>query len=139
MANGNLEVRVERVEVKLDALSSSVDRRFDQVDAALMEQRQYTEVAYDRLDARFQQVDARFEQMDVRFQQMDARFEQIDGHFEQVDTRLDRVEGHLGRLDRKVDRILDLLSPPFGGVTGFALRPSRSRPSLALIAQLIVN
>lgn len=99
MANGNESgARVARVEDKLDALATSVDvrfaevaDRFDQVDAALVEQRQYTEFAYERLEARFAQVDARFEQ---------------------VDTRLDRVEGQLGRLDRKVDRILDLLSPP---------------------------
>jgi hypothetical protein len=76
----NLTTRVETVETKLDQFSASVDRRFeavdrrfeavdrrfeaidrrfeaidrrfDQVDAALVEQRQYTEFAYARLEAK---------------------------------------------------------------------------------------
>ena len=47
MTNGadNLPERMQAIEQKLDALASSVDRRFDQVDAAIVEQRAYTEFA----------------------------------------------------------------------------------------------
>jgi hypothetical protein len=52
----DVEVRVSRVEEKLDALAASVDARFGQVDArfdavdqAFVEQRQYTEFAFDTL------------------------------------------------------------------------------------------
>ena len=37
---------------------SSIERRFDDVDAAVAEQRQYTEWAYSRLEARIETLDA---------------------------------------------------------------------------------
>ena len=46
----DLAGRVEVVEQKVGQLSASVDQRFDQVDAALVEQRLYTEFAFERLD-----------------------------------------------------------------------------------------
>lgn len=52
----DLDIRVERVEEKLDALAASVDARFEEVDArfdavdqGFVEQRQYTEFAFDTL------------------------------------------------------------------------------------------
>jgi hypothetical protein len=65
--------RMERVEQKLDALSTSVDRRFDAlsasvderfgaVDVALVEQRQYTEFAFERLDGRFDRLERKLDQ-----------------------------------------------------------------------------
>ena len=57
----SLREQVGSVERKLDTLSTSVDARFDtvdarfaQVDVAFLEQRQYTEFAFDRLRTEMQ-------------------------------------------------------------------------------------
>lgn len=99
-----LPARVEAVEQKIDALSASVDARFDAVDArfdalmasmnaefeqiaaAFVEQRQYTEFAFDRLG-----------------QEMRTGFNRLDGRLSDLDGRLERVE-------RKLDRFIDTQS-----------------------------
>jgi hypothetical protein len=56
MADSDVEKRLQRIEDKLDTvtvsvdkLSTSVDQRFDEVSDNFVEQRQYTEFAFDRL------------------------------------------------------------------------------------------
>ena len=73
--------RFERLERKIDGLTTAVVSRFDQV------------------DARFDQVDARFDQVDARFDQVDARFDQVDARFDQVDARFDRLEKYLKSIE----------------------------------------
>ncbi len=80
----DLTVRVEAVEAKMDQVPATLDQRFDAVDAALVEQRQYTEFAFDRLEQRFAEVKA-----EVRI-----------------------VTSGLGRLERKLDQVIDRLAPP---------------------------
>jgi hypothetical protein len=72
MADRNeLEVRVGRVEEKLDALTQSVD-------AAFVEQREYTELAFGRLAA----------EMRIGFGQVDARFNRLERKLDQfIDTQ----------------------------------------------------
>jgi hypothetical protein len=53
--------RLETVEQKIDILTVSVDVRFDEVTAALAEQRQYTEFAFRQLSARMDGFDVRLE------------------------------------------------------------------------------
>ena len=67
-------------------LSDSVDRRFEHVDAAFVEQRQYTEFAYQRLDAK----------------DGCGGFSRLEGH-------VGRLEGHIGRVERKVDQLIDMI------------------------------
>ena len=122
MTNGpeNPPERVQGVEQKLDALRASVgagfeqvDRRFEDVDAALLEQRQYTEFAYEKLDSKMdagfsrldQQMDAGFFRLDQR---MDAGFAQADGRFAELERKMD---GRFARLERKIDQIVDLHLP----------------------------
>ena len=52
-----------------------MDRRFRAVDEAFLEQRQYTEFCFTRLEAK---MDAGFERVDARFEQIDARFNKMD-------------------------------------------------------------
>ena len=91
----DLTERVQTVEVKLDRLSVSVDqwfdqvdRRFDRIDAAIIEQRQYTEFAYSRLEAK-----------------MDAGF----GRFGQVERKLDQFIDVQLQTNQLVDRRLRAL------------------------------
>ena len=86
----DLRRRVSAVEQKVDLLSASVDRRFNAVDEALLEQRQYTEFAFSRLESKMDTGDARIDaKIDSGFARMDARFE---------------------RLERKLDRFIDTQS-----------------------------
>ena len=71
------------VDGRFDEVTASVDRRFDEVTAALVEQRQYTEFAFTRLEKRM-----------------------LDG-FAGVESRFDRTDNRLERLERKLDQALD--------------------------------
>ena len=78
----NLENRVDRIEGKLDALAVSVDARFDQVTAAFIEQRGYTDSAFERLDARLTRVEG-------------------------LIPAVSRLEDGMGRIERKLDGFID--------------------------------
>ncbi len=76
-----LEVKLDAVSEKIDRLSDSVDRRFEQVDrrfehvdAAFVEQRQYTEFAFQRLEGT-----------------MDVRFGRLEGHIGRVERKVDQL------------------------------------------------
>jgi thioredoxin-like negative regulator of GroEL len=88
---------VQAVEQKVDALSASVDARFDAVDAALIEQRQYTEFAFDRLAS-----------------EMRAGFNDIDGRFNRIERKLHQFIDTQSRANELVERRLRALEPPSG-------------------------
>jgi hypothetical protein len=108
----DLTVRVQALEERVEALSISMHQRFDgvdaefrrvhaafdAVDAAFLEQRQYTEFAYERLDTK----------MDAGFARLDEKIALLD---EKVDAGFARTDGHLGRLERKLDPVLDGMKP----------------------------
>ena len=118
----------ETVGQKIDTLSASVDERFDAVDAALVEQRQYTEFAFDRLademrtgfeaingrldgvDVRVKSVDRRSAAVDSRFDRVDSQFETVDSRFDAVDSQFDTAESRFDRLERKLDQFIDTQS-----------------------------
>ena len=110
----NLPDRVQTVEQKVDALSTSVDARFDQVDAAIGEQRQYTEFAYDRLNSK---MDAGFARIDERFGRIDGRFAQMDGRFARLERKLDQFIDTQSKTNELVERRLHLWEPPPSGST----------------------
>jgi outer membrane murein-binding lipoprotein Lpp len=85
-----LEMKVDDLSASLDRLSASVDARFDQVDrrfeavdAAFLEQRQYTEFGYMRLEAT-----------------MNAGFGSLTAEVRTFASRFDRFE-------RKLDQFID--------------------------------
>ena len=72
-----LPERVTAVEGKLDALGARVDARFDDVTRALVEQREYTEFAFERLQT---EMRAGFSAMATNFARLERKFDQlIDG------------------------------------------------------------
>ena len=94
----------ETVGQKIDKLSASVDERFDAVDVALLEQRQYTEFAFDRLDSRFDTVDSRFDTVDSRFETVNSRFDRLERKLDQfIDTQ--------STTNKLVERRLTALEP----------------------------
>jgi hypothetical protein len=106
---GDLPERVAAVEKKVDALSASLETRFDAVDVAIAEQRSFTMFVYEQLDARMQagfaQIDGRFAQIDERFGQMNARFDRIEGKldgFIDTQSRFNQIaERRLERLEQR--------------------------------------
>ena len=120
----NLVGRVESVERKIDRLAESVDEAF-------VEQRRYTESAYEQLGARMDggfgelamdiarldsTMDAGFRRFEAEFARVDTRFGRVETEFARVDARFGRVEAEFARLDAKIDesvaaiqRKLDLL------------------------------
>ena len=84
----HLTGRVQVVEEKVDQLSTSMDHRFDAVDAAFVEQRQYIEFAYARLDAKIDRLDAKIDRLDAKVDRLDAK---MDTGFERIDLKLDRL------------------------------------------------
>jgi septation ring formation regulator EzrA len=80
-----------RVEQKLDALSASVDQRFEAI------------------DQRFDAVDQRFEAIDQRFEAIDQRFDAVDKQFEAVAAAIveqrQYTEFAFGRMDTRLERI----------------------------------
>ena len=116
-----LPAKVQVIENKLNALSASVQVRFETVDGR-----------FDAVDARFDAVDARFDAVDARFETVDARFDAVDARFNEVTSALveqrqytefafDRlrtemtsgfsnVTDQIGRLERKIDVVIDRLT-----------------------------
>ena len=94
----------QTVEQKLDTLSASVDqrfnvvdRRFDEVTASLVEQRQYTEFAFDRLAG----------EMRVGFKGVDTRLDRLERKLDQfIDTQ--------SKTNQLVERRLQALEPEPG-------------------------
>jgi outer membrane murein-binding lipoprotein Lpp len=120
-----LSGRVQNVEEALETLSTKVDDRFNAVDEAFLEQRQYTEFGFARLeakiDARCSQVEAGLEaKIDSRSSQVEAGLEaRIDARCSQVEAsleaKLDAGDSRLGakmdagfaRIERKLGQFID--------------------------------
>jgi hypothetical protein len=90
-----LPERVEIIERKLDALSVSVDRRFDQIDQRFelvdehfAEQRQYTEFAYERLDQRIMRLERA---MLAGFDRLEAAVLARAGRFERLEVKVEEL------------------------------------------------
>lgn len=114
-AADDFEVRVERVESKIDALGVSVDRMS-------ADHRDHTGFAVERLGtelrARFDGVDRRLDRLEARFDAVEGRIDIVDARlgtfvarFDGTDGRLERMDVRFTRLERKVDRILEHLLP----------------------------
>ena len=104
-----LPERVNAIEQKLDALSINVDVRFDDVTSALVEQRQYTEFAFDRLR---NEMLGGFATMEARFATMEARFDTTEARFDTMEARFDTMTAHFGRLEQKLDQVIDHVQRP---------------------------
>ena len=89
----------ERVEKEV----RQFDERFNQVDAAILEQRQYTEFAFGQLDARVARLDGNVEQLDATVGQLDATVGQLG-------ATVRRLDGNVSRIERKLDQFIDTQS-----------------------------
>jgi len=101
-ATDDLDVRVQRVESKIDALGVSVDEMS-------AEHRDHTTFAVERLATelreRFDGVDTRFDGVDTRFDGVDARFNAVDARFDIVDSRLERIEAKFDAVQERSESV----------------------------------
>lgn len=94
-----IEEKIDRLSVAVDERFASVDKRFAAVDAAFVEQREYTEFAFERLSAEmkggFDEVSRGFAGVSRGFAEVSAGFAEVFGGFAEVFRRFDRLEGKL--------------------------------------------
>ena len=73
-----VDARFDAVDARFDAADARIDARFDEVTTALVEQREYTEFAFDRLRT-----------------EMHAGFAAMTSNFGRLERKLDRVIDYL--------------------------------------------
>ena len=100
----NQPERVEAIERKLDLLSSSVDKRFDEVTAALVEQREYTEFVFERLRREMiERLDRVERNMATRDQVERLRLGTVE-HLQRFEEKFEhKFQGVEDRLDRLIE------------------------------------
>ena len=81
-----VEGKVDQLAQSVDERFAAVDKRFDAVDDALVEQREYTEFAFDKITAAITEVRT------------------------EVGTGFTAVSGRFDRLERKLDQFIDIQS-----------------------------
>ena len=74
----DIKGKLNHLSERFDHLSASVDERFDAVDVAIREQREYTEFAYGRMDKRFDQIQLSFGRLEAKVDERFGRFESWD-------------------------------------------------------------
>ena len=99
------------VDDRFAALAASLDERFDAVDVALVEQRQYTEFAFNAVDRRFDAVERRFDAAERRFDAVEGRFDTVDSRFDTLERKLDQLIDTQSATNKLVERRLTALEP----------------------------
>lgn len=108
---------------RIDEIVATLDRRFDEVLAAIVEQREYIEFGYQRLaatidaldvkfEARFAQIDERFAALEARVEALEARIAsletKVDALREEMDERFSRLDARFDRFELKFDRFIEV-------------------------------
>ena len=112
----NLEARVQALETKMDQVPAMLDRRFDAVDAAIAEQRQYTEFAFDSLKTELK-AELKSELGGVKGElKADIAGVRVELKAELAELRNEvrTVTSGLGRVERKLDQFIDRPMKPHG-------------------------
>jgi hypothetical protein len=126
MPENGLPERVDRIERKpkarsVEAPSGQRTGQFLSLLADIVEQREYIEFAYHRLDQRMSEG---FGRLDQRMTRLDERVGELDRHI--TDSRQQLTPG-LSRLDAKLDQFISQFGPRSRGTTSRRLRPRKRR------------
>jgi len=94
---GALDVKIDKVDEKLEDFKKEVNYKFDIVFEK-----------FDEVDQKFDEVDQKFDKVDQKFDEVDQRFDEVDQRFDEVDQRFDEVTDELhvirNELKEKVGR-----------------------------------
>ena len=146
MAGGleDITKRVERLEGTVEAVVASLKELSASVIAGFVEQREYTEFAFQRLDAK---IDAGLGQLATKIDTVEGRLDtRIDAVEGRLGTRIDAVEGRLGakidgvdgRLAAKIDGVDSRLGAKIDGVDSRLERVERKLDQF-IDVQLLAN
>jgi len=101
---GALDVKIDKVDEKLEDFKKEVNYKFDIV----FEKFDEVDQKFDKVDQKFDKVDQKFDEVDQRFDEVDQRFDEVDQRFDEVDQRFDEVTDELhvirNELKEKVGR-----------------------------------
>ena len=98
---------MRRLEGRVVTVTSSLQDLSVSVTAGFVEQREYTEFAFQRLDVKIDGVEAR---LGERIDAVEAQLgERIDGVEARLGERIDGVEARLGRVEARLDRVEERL------------------------------
>jgi len=101
---GALDVKIDKVDEKLEDFKKEVNYKFDIV----FEKFDEVDQKFDKVDQKFDEVDQKFDKVDQKFDEVDQRFDEVDQRFDEVDQRFDEVTDELhvirNELKEKVGR-----------------------------------
>ena len=101
----NLTKRVEQLEDNVKTIATSLQDLSASVMAGFVEQREYTELAFQHLEAKVVAVEGRLEaKIDSGLARVEAK---VDSGLARVETKID---SGLGRIERKLDQFIDVQS-----------------------------
>ena len=98
----DLPDRVEALDQTVVRMSISIDSRFDDVSEAIVEQRRYTEFAFESLRGEMAQ---RFDAVERRLDAVEHRLDAVEHRLDAVERRLDAVERRLDAVERRLDAV----------------------------------
>jgi chromosome segregation ATPase len=105
----DLPDRVEALDQTVVRMSISIDSRFDDVSEAIVEQRRYTEFAFESLRGemaqRFDAVERRLDAVERRLDAVEHRLDAVEHRLDAVERRLDAVERRLDAVERRLDAV----------------------------------
>ena len=115
-----LQHQVDQLREGQRHLEDTMNRRFEQADANLLDFKNDVAKRFEQVDKRFEQVDKRFEQVDRRFEQIDKRFEQMVAAIDRLTDRIEHRDEHQRNFTLRMFTISVTLS--FLGVLGVLLK-----------------
>ena len=95
---GALDVKIDKVDEKLEDFKKEVNYKFDIVFEK-----------FDEVDQKFDKVDQKFDEVDQRFDEVDQKFDEVDQRFDEVDQRFDEVDQRFDEVDQRFDEVTDEL------------------------------
>jgi len=104
-------VILEDIDSKLDLVvegQGALDVKIDKVDEKLEDFKKEVNYKFDIVFEKFDEVDQKFDKVDQKFDKVDQRFDEVDQRFDEVDQRFDEVTDELhvirNELKEKVGR-----------------------------------
>jgi len=104
-------VILEDIDSKLDLVvegQGALDVKIDKVDEKLEDFKKEVNYKFDIVFEKFDEVDQKFDEVDQKFDEVDQRFDEVDQRFDEVDQRFDEVTDELhvirNELKEKVGR-----------------------------------
>ena len=104
-------VILEDIDSKLDLVvegQGALDVKIDKVDEKLEDFKKEVNYKFDIVFEKFDEVDQKFDKVDQKFDEVDQKFDEVDQRFDEVDQRFDEVTDELhvirNELKEKVGR-----------------------------------